>query len=189
NLSGIDIDWEFPSSPRANEKEGITKLAGILKEILPESVILSITLSRWRLPDQELFNIADEIHLMAYDGYGKHSTSESAIADSEIVLTRYNLSPEKLILGLPFYGRNYNPESEGYWKDTKNYGEIIREYSPGPDEDTTNDFFFNGRTTIIKKTNWALTRGLGGVFVWEPFYDADGYESLTDAILQTMIRN
>ncbi len=188
-LNGIDIDWEFPAAPRAIERNGIKKLAVMLKKDLPVETLLSFTVSRWRLPDTDLFDIADEIHLMAYDGYGKHSTFESAMADSAILMTRHRLSPAKLILGIPYYGRNFNPRSDGYWIDAKNYSDIVKEFSPGASDDTAGEYFFNGRSTVVKKTEWAVANSLGGIFVWEPFYDADGEDSLTEEIHRVLTEN
>ncbi|MCK5249346.1 MAG: glycoside hydrolase family 18 protein, partial [Spirochaetaceae bacterium] len=183
-LDGIDIDWEFPARPRQAEKQALMIIASALKKNLPEKTVLSIAVSRWRLPDEDLFDIVDEIHLMAYDGYGRHSTFESAVADAETILMRFDQPAKKLILGLPFYGRIYTPDSDEYWIGTKNYREIIRDYSPVPTEDEADGYFFNSPYTIARKTEWALMRGLGGVFVWEPFYDVDGVKSLTTTIRQ-----
>ncbi len=185
-LDGIDIDWEFPAAPKDYEILSIKILVEALKKQLPEGTVLSLALSRWRLPDQELFDMVDEIHLMAYDGYGRHSTFESAEADTEIILKRFNQSSDKLVLGLPYYGRIYSPESEDYWTGTMNYAEITRNYSPGYNDDEAGGYFFNGPSTIKSKTEWAINRGLGGVFVWEPFYDSDGSDSLTTAIYRAM---
>jgi chitinase len=181
-LDGIDIDWEFPSVPRAQEKAAFNGLVYALRKQLPEGTALSIAFSRWRLPDPEIFEIVDELHLMAYDGYGKHSTFESALADVETVLTRYHISPGKLVLGIPYYGRIFRQESGNYRKGTKNYAEIVRDYAPEPSEDIAGDYFFNGPRTVERKTEWAVERGLAGIFVWEPFYDADAEASLTEVI-------
>jgi len=189
HLDGIDIDWEFPATPREKEKTALTTLLSTLKQELPEGTVLSVALSRWRLPDQKLFDIADEIHLMAYDGYGRHATIESAISDSETILTRYSLATDKMILGIPFYGRIFKPESVNYWKGTKNYAEIVRDYSPGMNTDEADEYFYNGPSTVEEKTEWAKDRGLGGVFVWEPFYDTFGDTSLMEIIYQVKIMN
>jgi len=189
HLDGIDIDWEFSGVPRQTEKTAIAELAAALQAELPEKIRLSAAVSRWRLPDGNLFEAVDEVHLMAYDGYGKHSTFDSAVADSEIILTRFNLPPEKLVLGLPYYGRIFNPESDEYWTGTKNYADIVRDYSPAETENVAAEYFFNCPSTIEKKTEWALKRGLKGVFVWEPFYDAEGDRSLTESIHNAILRN
>lgn len=186
DLDGVDIDWEFPAIPRGAEQESLIKLMESLRKSLPEDVKLSTAISRWRLPDKRLFEIADRVHLMAYDGYGRHATLESAIADSEIVLTRFEMSQEKLILGLPFYGRVYLADSEDYWSGTKNYRDIVQDYAPEPFLDEIEGYFFNGPDTISAKTRWALERQLGGIFVWEPFYDTEGDTSLSAAIRETI---
>jgi len=120
---------------------------------------------------------------MAYDGYGRHSTLASARADSEIVLARGELNADRLILGIPFYGRIYNPDSEEYWTGTMNYRDILEEFSPDAGDDEAGDYFFNGPRTVSEKVYWARKKGLGGIFVWEVFYDSVGSGSLVEAVL------
>ena len=185
-LDGIDLDWEFLSAPGPEELQKLKALASELKILMPEDSTLSAAVSRWRLPDEEFFSIVDKVHLMAYDGYGKHATYESAVADSDILLSRYGVSPEKLILGLPFYGRIFSPEAADYWKGTMNYRRIIETFQPEFTADDAGGYYYNGPETIVQKTSWAVDRRLGGVFVWEPFYDADGPQSLSGALRDTI---
>ena len=182
NLDGIDLDWEFPATPRDEEKAALTELTRVVRDQLPEETILSAAVSRWRLPDAEFFSLLDHVHLMAYDGYGRHATYEGALADSEILLARLNIPHSKLVLGIPFYGRIFSPDSEEYWSGTRNYRDIVEEFQPAPDSDEEGGYFFNGPDTVAKKAHWAAENNLGGVFAWEPFYDTVGEMSLSQAI-------
>lgn len=181
-LDGFDLDWEFASSPRSAEIESIESFVKTLRNVLPAGTVLSAAVSRWRLPDKGFFDSVDEVHLMAYNGGGRHATYESAVADAEIVLARTKIPSEKLILGLPYYGRDYRTDSPQYWTDAKSYGDISNEFNPGPDEDEAGGYAFNGPSTIVKKITWAHEKELGGVFVWEPFQDSNGTKSLTAAL-------
>ncbi len=181
-LDGIDLDWEFDAAPRVDEREAITNLARSIQAALPDEAILSAAVSRWRLPGKEFFAELDSVNLMAYDGYGKHSTYEGAIADAKIVLARMEIPDEKLILGIPFYGRIFDSDSDDYFIGTKNYRDIVREYNPPEDSDEAGGYFFNGPATVRAKTIWAYENRLGGVFVWEPFYDMPGSKSLSATI-------
>lgn len=181
-LDGIDIDWEFSAAPREMENEAITALAAALQEDLPEQMILSAAVSRWRLPDKAFFRELDAVHLMAYDGYGRHSTMESALADSEIVRARMELQEGQLVLGIPFYGRIFDDSDENYFHGTMNYREILQTYNPPMSADEAGGYFFNGVDTVAAKARWAQKSGLRGVFSWEPFYDGVGDRSLSAVI-------
>lgn len=182
DLDVVDLDWEFASRPREREIEALNALAAGLRRSLPEDVALTAALSRWRLPGPEFFESAETIHLMAYDGYGKHATYAAAVADAETVLSRSDLEPGRLVLGIPFYGRIHDAQSPDYWKEAKNYRLIVGEFDPPPDADEAGGYYFNGPRTVAAKTAWARKRGLAGVFVWEPFYDAPGDRSLAAVI-------
>lgn len=181
-LSGIDIDWEFYRAPDRAESEGITRLAEAMQESLPEECMVSAALSRYRLPESSLFEYLDRVNIMAYDGYGRHSTFESAIAQTEAVIARSGIPRSRFFLGLPFYGRIFDDKSEDYYSGTKHYRDIVKSFSPLPEEDEAGGYYYNGPRTIREKTQWAAENGLGGVFVWEPFYDASGKYSLSNAI-------
>ena len=185
-FDGIDINWEFPGRPRRAELDGLARLAEALSSALPEEIALSAAVIRGRLPDQRLFDAIDEVRIMAYDGRGRHATYEAAVADTETVIARFELDPGQVYLGIPWYGRNADPRSESYWRDTMNYRDIVRRYSPDPSKDTAGPFFFNGVETVRNKVEWARKRGLGGVFVWEPFYDINGPMSLARATLEAI---
>ncbi|MCG8453922.1 MAG: glycoside hydrolase family 18 protein [Spirochaetales bacterium] len=185
-FDGINLDWEFPATPKAHEKAGLSELARKLKEVLPEKALLTAAVSRWRLPDQDFFPHLDGVNLMAYDGFGRHATFLTAQADTENLLTRMNLDPAKVSLGLPFYGRKFRGDDPEYWSGTLDYKSIVERFSPLPEDNEAGGYFFNGPKTIEEKTLWAKKRGMEGIFVWEPFHDARGERSLSVAIQQAL---
>ena len=181
-LDGIDLDWEFTSAPREDEVAAITALAVGIRQALPDDAILSAAVSRWRLPDRAFFEALDAVHLMAYDGYGRHATYEAAVADASIVMSRFDIPEEKMVLGIPFYGRVFDDRAEDYFSGTMNYRDIVAAYMPPDDADEAGGFFFNGPATVRRKSEWAGENGLRGIFVWEPSYDAVGDRSLSAVI-------
>ena len=186
-FQGVDMDWEFPGIPRAELRKAYTQLVRALVERLSRrNIEVSVAVSRWRPLDADIFELVDKVHLMAYDGYGRHSTYEGTVSDAEYFVSRYSIDRSKVTLGLPYYGRIWDPSQEDYWKETRNYREIIEEWQPERSTDEAGFFYFNGPDTITRKTRWAAENGFAGIYVWEPFYDIRGNASLTTAILSAI---
>ncbi len=182
NLSGIDLDWEFPR----NDEEKEIHLAFIRElKLMTQATgkTLSMAVSRYRLLKEEVYSLPDTIHLMAYDFYGRHSTWEGTLEAVEYMMARFAIPPEKILLGLPFYGRIFDGYSPDYWKKSQSYFEIVRDYAPGPDSDEAGGYFFNGPDTVRKKLNIAAEHTLSGIFIWEIGQDIFTGASLSRVIL------
>ena len=65
----------------------------------------------------------------------------------------------KLVLGLPFYGRNAQDTAA-------TYAEIVQRHHPKPSVDLAGGFHFNGPATIRRKTAYALQQNFAGVMIW-----------------------
>jgi hypothetical protein len=78
---------------------------------------------------------------------------------------------------LPLYGRNLQKPAEA-----KAFREIDDKWNPASEADEVGNFYFNGPSTIRRKTELALQMKLGGVMVWELGQDATGDKSLLRAI-------
>ena len=115
---------------------------------------------------------------MSYDRGRKHSTLEQAQQDVTLFLST-GISPEKLILGIPFYGRAMTPPNKEYL-----YADIVALYHPPPMFDEVENIYFNGIGTVKQKTCLAKTTGLGGVMIWELGQDSGDNSSLLRAIYQ-----
>ena len=111
---------------------------------------------------------------MSYDQGTPHSPFTGAVKDLK-QWENQKVPKSKLILGLPFYGRN----KQGH---TLTYNEIMQKYQPKPDSDVAGGFHFNGPVTITRKTTYAIQQGYGGVMIWELGQDVKGNASLLNTV-------
>jgi len=178
-LNGADLDWEFPQS-KAEFKNYILLLEEIHADFQPTGLVLSVALS----PDSEFpledFNVVDRIHIMSYDRGPQHSTYGQAARDLQTFLDA-GLPRRKLILGVPFYGRRTEPPF-----NESTYTEIVGQFRPSPEVDEVNGIYFNGITTIQRKTCLAMNENIGGVMIWELGQDTADDTSLLSAIRRTV---
>lgn len=179
NLDGLDLDWEYPKTEA--ELEGYATLLEELQTAFkPESLELSLTIAPWKSVPKRGFEAADWIQLMCYDYGQRHSTREHAEKDVQTFLD-LEVPSRKLVLGLPFYGRDIDDRSR-----VLSYFELQRRYQPDTADDVADNIFFNGPETIRYKTRLAMNRQLGGVMIWEIGLDARDSTSLTQAIQQEL---
>lgn len=177
-IDGLDIDWEHPQDDQ--EQEGYSNLLSELHDaFVPHGLVLSVTVAAWQKLPSRAFSAVDWIHVMAYDHESRHSTIESAKADVDSLLSA-GAPAEKIVLGLPFYGRGIENRDR-----TLTYREIVNRYHPGPSLDEVDGVYFNGVNTIRMKTQYAVASGLAGVMVWEIGQDVQDQQSLLNAIHQT----
>jgi GH18 family chitinase len=174
-LDGIDLDWEHPK----NDDEQ-ANYAAILKAcrdgFRPHGLTLSVTVAAWQKLPRAAFESVDAVNVMSYDNQGRHSTFDAAQADVKTLIDRGS-PKEKIVLGLPFYGRHVTRRNE-----VLTYRQIVAKYDPGAETDEADSIYFNGPATVRRKTDYALESGLGGVMVWELGQDADGKRSLLKVI-------
>jgi predicted esterase len=170
-FDGIDLDWEHPTGD--DECRNFAALLAEMKgSFEPHDLQLSIAAAGWQTLPPEAIAAVDRVHLMAYDGDGRHSTLE--FARSEVAkLTRQGVPAGKICLGVPFYGRGIDDRAK-----TQTYAEIVRKHQPDPEVDEMDGIYFNGPATIARKTNEAIESKLGGIMVWEVGQDASGEPSL-----------
>jgi chitinase len=171
SLAGIDLDWEHPH----NETE-VANYALLLQLIKQQFALhqlqLSIAVAGWQQLPVDGWNAVDRVHLMAYDNPGEHATYESAVRDIAS-LTKQGVPAQKIVLGLPLYGRKLaNPN------EAKSYADIWQEHSPEPSSDTSDGYSFNGRKTVARKAALVIQQHLAGLMVWEVSQDASGEQSL-----------
>lgn len=177
HLDGMDFDWEFPKG-KVEFKNYISLLTETKAAFAKHNLLVSVALT----PDPNFpladFAIVDRIHLMSYDRAAKHATFEQAMEDVQLLLD-VGIPAEKIILGVPFYGRNTSPPYK-----VLSYEEIMTRYSPPPAVDEADGVYFNGLGTIQDKTCFALNKNLGGVMVWELAHDTTNATSLLQRIYQ-----
>ena len=173
-LDGADIDWEHPRSKA--EIENFQKLLLELKSAFrPHGFELSIAVAGWgTYLDRETIAFVDRIHVMAYDQGSPHSPFAGATKDMKH-WEKQGAPKSKLVLGLPFYGRNSKNKAMAY-------DEIARRFKPSAESDLAGGYHFNGPATIRKKTAYVIREGYGGVMIWELGQDTKGKNSLLHAI-------
>jgi GH18 family chitinase len=174
NFDGVVLDWEPVST--VTDRSNYTVLIQELKAALSvHDKTLSVAVfalgNEFYAP---AVNAIDRLHIMAYDMGTPHSTYEAAVIAVDH-WEAFGFPRSKIILGLPFYGRDanfsYNP-----------YDEIAAQYQPGPEVDEVNGIYFNGIDTIQKKTRFMIERNSAGVMVWELTEDTQDESSLLGAI-------
>lgn len=173
-LDGVDIDWEHPKN--AIEEEAYGKLLSDLRTAFdPLGLQLSMTVAAWQKPLPAAISAVDTVQIMAYDHDNRHSTFEGCQEDVQTVIDA-GVSRRKIVLGMPFYGRDVKT------REAMTYGDIVNAHHPEPESDHVGNLYFNGPETIRRKTEFALKSKLGGVMVWELGQDAAGDQSLLKVI-------
>ncbi|WP_375006519.1 glycosyl hydrolase family 18 protein [Alteribacillus sp. JSM 102045] len=201
NLDGIDIDFEHPRSKEdAQYLADFTKTLGeklhsIDKElsIAVHSKINSETGKEVQsiVYNPSMFHHVDHVNIMAYDGHwgGEYNAAnlspypftENIVSYWSDLFDKHDISKEKLVLGVPFYGQPENSSDQQV-----PYNAIINHDPANAERDRVNMngtiYHYNGEKTIINKTKLALENGFGGMMLWELGHDAEGTRSLTSAI-------
>lgn len=179
HFDGVDIDWEHPKGAREEADFG-PLLTTLKKALAPKKLSLSIAAAGWQTLTPEVVKSVDFVHLMAYDGEGRHSTYEFAAGEVDRLIDKRGVPAEKICLGLPFYGRAVANRKES------TYAQIWTKHHPRADADEVAGVYFNSPATIERKTRFARDRHLGGVMIWEIGQDVPGGSSLLEAIHRGM---
>ncbi|MBC8324583.1 MAG: hypothetical protein H8E27_03020 [Verrucomicrobia subdivision 3 bacterium] len=180
NLQGADMDWEHPKTA-AEIANYQTLLIELKRAFAPHRLWLTVAAAGWgNHLKRETFPFIDRIHVMAYDQGTPHAPFAGAVKDLRYWESQ-GAPKAKLLLGLPFYGRNAQ-------NTARTYGELVAQFSPQPNTDVAGGFHFNGATTIRRKTQHAIRGGYGGVMIWELGQDAAGKASLLDTVRAALPR-
>ena len=185
-LDGVDIDWEQWTGSATNtviEEESMAYariLQTLQQEIQPFGLGLTIDVSasNWggrHIPEVE--DYVDYIQVMAYDftgpwsAPGPHSAYEDAIGSGSDVSStglaywvKYRgFSKDKIILGVPFYGRDFDNNGG----DGVTYANILQEYPDAWKYDRVDNIYYDGISTMVKKAQYIKDNQYPGVMIWE----------------------
>ena len=195
NYDGVDIDWEYPFF---RERRNVTRLiqdvsdslrAGTTHFTVSIAIPFSIEATGFSIADLE--NHLDWIGVMTYD----YSTCASLTANDNAPLSRIEsdlavllgtASPEKLLLGIPFYARQYHCPSgpsigasvdsciempfaalpdfvKGGWQRIWDTSASV----PYLINQSTNQLIsYDDQQSIQSKCHWLKGKKLGGAIVW-----------------------
>ncbi len=191
-LDGIDIDYEELQSGGATvdntEANKLLPLFKELREALPNTSLITAAVTggygwaayHFRDITAEMSEELDFISVMSYDNLGTWGGSplgdHSSVTDGIGALARYvefGAPSSKLVLGLPFYGRDFLTANGGF-AAAITYNDIITTYAPTSDEFTTgninrdgHNIFFNSQETISQKVNHVKDTNYRGITIWE----------------------
>jgi len=186
-FDGIDIDYEYFTT------EGVdTNLLLFIQEIHPYlqaygyGSSIDVPASQWggRHFHNEIPNYLDHINIMAYDftgpwtpnNPGPHSSFEQSIGSGSSMNStgiaywqNFRKWPkEKLMLGLPFYGRDFdNQNGAGI-----TFAEILQIDPDAGNKNRVNNIYYNGFEIIESKVKHVRDNGYPGIFIWELAQDS-----------------
>jgi len=180
-LDGIDIDWEYPNAGAS--AANFSALAVAFRSALPAGALVTAAVLADATDADGISTAAvgqlDFINLMAYDG-PRNDHSSFAMAERSIAtwLAR-GIHPNKLVLGVPFYGRPGNATYRTLLASDPATANGDRILFRGAEQN------YNGPATIRRKTELALQLA-GGIMIWELSQDARGNDSLLRVIGETV---
>lgn len=176
-FDGVDFDWEHPEGT-----EQIQSLAELLTEtrtvFSQRKLIVTIAQAGWQDLGSDVYKTVDRVHLMSYDHDYPQATLEKSQADVQRLINA-GCPRRKIVLGLPFYGRNKA-------RAAKIYSELQKEAAFSTNIDVVGGYAFNNSASIEKKVRYAKAEQLGGVMIWELGQDAAVPHSLLESISKAM---
>lgn len=210
-LDGIDIDYEELVGGGATvdntETNKLLPFYTELREALPGVSLISSAVSggygwaayHFRDIAESMSEVLDFISVMSYDNLGTWGGSplgdHSSLTDAQGALSRYHndfgVPKNKLVLGVPFYGRDFKTAFGGF-AEAVEYKNILASYNPTSDELTLGhinrdgfNLYFNSQERIFQKVEYVKTDGFRGITIWELGQNTniDSHLSLTNNIL------
>lgn len=188
-FDGIDLDLELGSGHEIWNYYGewVNSLRNLCDE---KGLELSTASARWlgTKVSAETFSKFDFINVMAYD----NDLSKTSHADMSYALElldyfnkQKNISMDKLVIGVPFYGRGYTDDGSLDWNSYMPFSRIIASDPQNFNADNYNGIAYNGAPAITAKC--ALSREYGGIMIWELSQDAAGEYSLLKLIKEKLV--
>ena len=184
-LDGVDLDIEIASGDSIWNNYGawVASLRSICDERGWE---LSTATAQWVAGSvsEQTFALFDFINVMAYDddsqGRNSHSSYEFAVECLNYFNGVKKIPKEKLVLGVPFYGRGYNDNGSLDWNSYESFSDLVKADEANYQNDEYMGVAYTGALTMHDKC--ALAKDYGGVMIWEISMDAEGEYSLLKLI-------
>lgn len=199
NMDGFDLDWEFPTGVEVTNHVLLLKALRDEFDKRGKGWTLAIAVggetpstgqqggyhTDYISPDA--FQYIDFLNLMSYD-IGKalagnnHSSLENALDNINDYAAK-GCPKSKMILGVPFYGRDL---SRWNWKKYSDIASTDPAAAYGAD--ALGGQYYNGKKTLQDKVDLIMAQGGIGIMIWEITYDRLGNDqySLLSAIHEKM---
>ncbi len=135
----------------------------------------------------ETYSLFDFVNVMAYDndaGDSSHCDMEFTQTSLQYFNVQKKIPKEKLVLGVPFYGRGYTAEGALDWNSYVSFSELVAADEANYDRDVYNGIAYNGASTMREKC--AIAKEYGGIMIWELSQDAKGEHSLLALIKEEL---
>jgi len=191
SMAMIDFDWEYPKTRREEADYG-RLIAEVKARVGPSGTAVSVCVGGAEMHgrphvDEATVRAADRLHLMAYLPPADQKNARMAYLQKHV---RYwldvrRLPPEKLFVGIGFFGRQTGPCTAGRPRHLA-YRKIYDAYHPLPGDEAAAGYWFNGIDTVARQVEYAWSQGLGGVFAWDAAQDVTT-DRPTGASLQAAI--
>lgn len=188
DLDGIDLDIELGSSHQIWNyyEDWVESLRPLCYE---RGYELSTATAQWVAVNvsPETYGLFDFVNVMAYDNDAdkiSHADMEFAETSLKYFNIQKKIPKEKLVLGVPFYGRGYTADGALDWNSYVAFSELIRYDEANYDKDVYNGIAYNGASTMREKC--AMAEEYGGIMIWELSLDAAGEYSLLSLIKDEM---
>lgn len=191
NLDGIDVDIEgaLLTDLGNNYNHFIQELKDHLHaENKAITAALNAVNRRDNITATTLRNF-DFINIMGYDAKGlwnindpgPHSSYQFAQNAIDFWMFDQNIDASKLVLGVPFYGVDFDPSVASYFT----YSNIILDDPLLAFTDNQDDLYYNGIPTMVRKSQLAF-ENVNGIMIWELGQDAFNEFSLLQTINNTL---
>lgn len=193
NLDGIDIDWEYPTSSAAkissspDDTENFTLLMQDIRKAIGKKKLLTLaSAANGKYIDFVAINpVVDFVNIMTYDS-GNPPFHHAALFRSELtggtscdeavaLHVAAGMPINKLVLGMPFYGRGNNKEVPGFthYKDLMKIEGLTSKWddvAKAPYLVNSDGSFvcsFETPESIALKSDFIKDKGLMGAMYWE----------------------
>jgi chitinase len=216
NLDGIDLDWEYPTSSSAGissspgDKENFTLLVKDLRAALGDDrlVTMASSASAKYVDFKSCADYMNFVNLMTYDmgnppyhnaGLYRSSMTKRSCDESVTLHLNAGVPLEKIVLGVPFYGRDNNKAFTASDPDDNfiYYNEIVKGgYTDRWDDDAKVPYLtdasgamvlsYDNETSIGLKADYVRQKGLKGAMYWAVEGD-DAQWTLSKAIASRLI--
>ena len=188
DFDGIDLDIELGSNHQIWDYYG--DWCAELRTLCDEREMeMSTATAQWvsQKVTHETFALFDFVNVMAYDNdedEQSHASYEYSVKCLDYFRNRKKIPEDKLVLGVPFYGRGYTADGEIDWNSYMSFADIVNADNEYYNADNYNGIAYNGAETMTKKAE--LAKDYGGIMIWELTQDAKGEKSLLKVIGDTL---